>query len=342
MRTNGIAAAAMLVASAWLSPGVLADSTSIAVNVDNFARAQADHEFDGIVKGAGGTNKFKINREPTPIDDQNVIRMNRDTLYSLAVVNISKGATITMPDAGKRYMSLMIINNDGYVNDVYYGAGTYELTTEKFDTPFVGVVVRILANAEDPADVAAVNKLQSQVKINAVAQAPFVMPDYDEASFKAALEPILALSKGLQRVTKGFGSKSEVNPVHFLLASAAGWGGLPEKDSIYLNVEPGLPVGKYELTVKDVPVKGFWSISLYDAKGYFEKNDLHAYSLNNLTAKPNKDGSYTIRFGGCTATTENCLPVMQGWNYLVRMYRPDQQVIDGQWVFPGPPVPRTD
>jgi hypothetical protein len=312
----------------------------IVVNVDNFARAQADHEFDGFVKGAGGTNKFKVNHTPTPIDDQNVIRMNRDTLYNLGVVNISKGATITMPDAGKRYMSLMIINNDGYVNAVYYGAGTYELTTDKFGTPFVGAVVRTLVHADDPADVAAVNKLQDQVKINAVAQAPFVMPNYDEASYKATLEPILALAKGLQRVTKGFGSKSEVDPVHFLLASAAGWGGLPEKDSIYMNVEPGLPVGKYELTVKDVPVKGFWSISIYDAKGYFVENDLHAYNLNNLIAKRNKDGSYTIRFGGCTATTENCLPIMQGWNYLVRMYRPDKQIIDGKWVFPGPPVPR--
>ncbi|MEZ5462029.1 DUF1214 domain-containing protein [Dokdonella sp.] len=330
---------ASLCALAMMSASAMA-ADPIVVNVDNFARAQADHEFDGITKGAGGTNKFKINRTPTPIDDQNVIRMNRDTLYSLGVVNISRGATITMPDAGKRYMSLMIINNDGYVNEVYYGAGTYELTMEKFDTPFVGAVVRILANAEDSADVAAVNALQDQVKINAKAQEPFVMPNYDEASFKATLEPILALSKGLKRVSKGFGSKSDVDPIHFLLASAAGWGGLPDTDSIYLNVEPGLPVGKYELTVKDVPVQGFWSISLYDAKGYFEKNDLHAYSLNNLTAKPNKDGSYTIRFGGCTTSIENCLPIMQGWNYLVRMYRPDQQIIDGKWVFPGPPVPR--
>ncbi len=54
-------------------------------------------------------------------------------------------------------------------------------------------------------------------------------------------------------------------------------------------MQPNLPVGKYELQVKDVPVKGFWSISLYNAKGYFQQNDLNAYSLNNLTAKPNSD-----------------------------------------------------
>ena len=48
-----------------------------------------------------------------------------------------------------------------------------------------------------------------------------------------------------------------------------------------------------------MPVDGFWSISVYNAKGYFEKNDLNAYSLNNLTAKPNADGSFTVQFGGC-------------------------------------------
>lgn len=62
---------------------------------------------------------------------------------------------------------------------------------------------------------------------------------------------------------------------------------MPEKEAFYVNVEPGLPVGKYELTVKVIPVSGFWSISLYDKKGYFKQNDLNAYSLNNLTAKKN-------------------------------------------------------
>jgi hypothetical protein len=115
---------------------------------------------------------------------------------------------------------------------------------------------------------------------------------------------------------------------------------LPDKDAVYVNVQPDLPVGDYELTVKDVPVKGFWSISLYNAKGYFQKNARNAYSLNNLTAKPNPDGSYTIRFGGCGDGVVNCLPIMDGWNYAVRMYEPEQSIVDGTWTFPGPPVAR--
>lgn len=317
-----------------------ADDSAIVVNVDNFDRAQTDFEFEGIIKLTEGINKVHSNREPTPIDKQNVIRMNRDTLYSLGVVNISKGATVNLPDTGKRYMSLMVINNDGYVNEVFYGGGSYNLTMEKFNTPFVGIVIRTLANPEDAADLAIAHKLQDQITITAGSDEAYVLPNYDKASYKATLEPILALAKGLARYTHAFGSKAEVNPVHFMIGTASAWGGLPDKDAQYINVQPDLPLGKYELTVKDVPVKGFWSISLYNEKGYFQQNDLKAYSLNNLTAKPNSDGSYTIRFGDCTTTTENCLPIMEGWNYAVRMYEPSEAIIDGSWKFPGPAVTR--
>ncbi len=319
-----------------------AGNSPVVINIDNFDKAQADVNYDGILKQSGGINKVHHNRTTTPIDKQNVIRINRDTLYSLGVVNISKGASVTLPDAGKRYMSLMVINNDGYVNKVFYGGGAHKLTMSELDTPFVGIVIRTLANPEDAADMDAAHKLQDQIKIDAGSDKPFVMPNYDMATYKATLEPILGLAKGLKRYTATFGSKADVDPLHFLIGSASAWGGLPDADAQYYNIEPNLPVGKYELTVKDVPVKGFWSISLYNAKGYFQQNDLHSYSLNNLTSKPNSDGSYTLRFGGCTASTENCVPIMDGWNYSVRMYQPSKAIVDGTWTFPGPPTPRED
>lgn len=335
-------AIAPLTASANESTAKPKADDAVVINIDNFNKAQADFEFDGILKMTGGINKLHHNRTTTPIDKQNVIRMNRDTLYSLGVVDISKGATVTLPDTGKRYMSLMVINNDGYVNKVFYGSGSYKLTTADFDTPFVGLVIRTLANPEDAADMAIAHKLQDGIRIEAGSAQAFAMPNYDKASYKATLEPVLDLAKGLKRYIHTFGSKAEVDPVHFLIGSASAWGGLPDKDAVYDNVQPDLPAGKYELTVKDVPVKGFWSISLYNAKGYFQQNDLNAYSINNLTAKPNSDGSYTLRFGGCTASTENCLPIMDGWNYAVRMYEPSKAISDGSWVFPGPPTPRSN
>ena len=109
-----------------------------------------------------------------------------------------------------------------------------------------------------------------------------------------------------------------------LISAATTWGGNPPKDAIYLNYTPAKNDGKtiYKLHVGKVPVNGFWSISLYNAKGYFEKNALNSYSLNNITAAKNADGSVDVQFGGCDGKIPNCLVTMPGWNYTVRLYRP--------------------
>jgi hypothetical protein len=86
--------------------------------------------------------------------------------------------------------------------------------------------------------------------------------------------------------------------------------------------------------VKDVPVDGFWSVIVYDERGLIPKNTLDAYSLNNVTAKKAGDGSVAIQFGGCDGKIPNCLPIMKGWNYMVRLYRPRAEILSGKWKFP--------
>jgi hypothetical protein len=73
------------------------------VNVDNFGRAETNRMFAAILADSGGVNRWMHNRGPTSLDHQPVIRMNRDTLYSGAIVNITGGATLTIPDSGGRY-----------------------------------------------------------------------------------------------------------------------------------------------------------------------------------------------------------------------------------------------
>ena len=85
----------------------------------------------------------------------------------------------------------------------------------------------------------------------------------------------------------------------------------------------------------NVPVDGFWSITLYDSGGFFQKNEYDAYSVNNITAKKSADGSVAIQFGGCDGKIQNCLPIMPGWNYTVRMYRPRAEILSGAWTFPA-------
>jgi hypothetical protein len=307
----------------------------VTVNVENFTRAETDRMFGGLQAEAGGVNRLHHSRAPVPLDHQTVIRMNRDTLYSLAVVDISQGATLTIPDADGRYTSVMVINQDHYVNRVFHDAGDYELTTAEFGSPYVAVGVRILLDPANPDDVAAVNALQDQFQLSANSAEPFSAPDYDEASLNATRQALLELARGLSGYDHAFGTKEAVDPVRHLLGTAAGWGGLPEQEAFYENVDLGLPVGEYQLTVRDVPVDAFWSISLYNADGFFEPNDRNANSVNSITASPNDDGSITVSFGGCGGDRPNCLPIMEGWNYIVRLYQPHAEILDGSWKFPS-------
>ena len=253
----------------------------------------------------------------------------------VATMQITEGATLTMPEAGDRYMSVMVVNQDHYINKVFHGGGSFALDMETFDTPYVILVVRTLVDADDPEDVAAVAALQDEMKLEANSAKPFIMPNYDDDSFDAVLQAALALSPHVPDTVATFGAKDEVQAVRHFLGTALGFGGLPEKEAFYLNVDPRLPVSTYKIDVPaDVPVGAFWSVSLYNASGFFEKNDIDGYVINSVMGDRNDDGSMTVNLGGCEDDRVNCLPIMEGWNYTVRLYRPDASIIDGSWDFP--------
>jgi hypothetical protein len=334
-----VAGAAMLAAMGAASAQTSAGG-AVPVTVDNFVRAESDVYMGGILKDSDGAlGKFHHRREPASIDNQTVIRLNRDTLYSSALFDLDAGpVTITMPNAGKRFMSLQVINEDHYVPAVYYGAGSHTLTRQNVGTRYAVVGVRTLVDPNDPKDIAQVHALQDAIKVSQKNTGKFEVPNWDPASQKKVRDALLVLSTTLPDFRKSFGTKSEVDPVRHLIGSAAAWGGNPDKDAIYLNITPPKNDGKtiYRLRVKDVPVNAFWSVSLYDAQGYYQKNPYNAYSVNDITAKKEADGLVVIQFGGCDGKIPNCLPIMNGWNYTVRLYRPKPEILNGKWKFPEP------
>jgi len=312
-------------------------TATVPVTVENFVRAESDTYMAATVKEYDAFGKFSHNRGPTPIDQQTVIRMNRDTLYSSAVFDLDAGpVTITLPDAGERFLSMQVINQDHYTPMVVYGAGRYTLTRENIGTRYVITAVRILADETDPADIAAVNKLQDAIQLEQQNVGSFEVPNWDPVSQKTVRDALNVLADTLPDKNRMFGTKEEVDPVRHLLGSASGWGGNPDKDAVYLNITPAQNDGEtvYQLTVKEVPVDEFWSISVYNAEGFFEPNEANAYSINNLTAEQNDEGSVNVQFGGCDGQTPNCLPITPGWNYMVRLYRPQNAILDGTWTFP--------
>ena len=309
------------------------------VNVDNFKRAESDHYFSKFVKD-GGLGKFAHAREPVSIDKQDVIRMNRDTLYSSAVVDLDASpATVTMPEASGRFMSMQVINEDHYTVDVIYQAGAHQLTREQVGTRYVLCLVRTFVDPGNPADVAKVHAVQDALSVTQSKSGTFEVPEWDPASLAEIRNAVNALARangGLDSA-RMFGARNQVDPVQHLLGTAAGWGGNPLRDAFYAGRVPKENDGRktYRLTVKNVPVDGFWSISVYNKDGFFEKNPDNLYSLNNVTAKPNPDGSVTVQFGGTRdSAVPNWIPISPGWNYLVRMYRPRKEILDQTWKFP--------
>jgi hypothetical protein len=308
----------------------------ITVTPDNFARAESDLYFGNLVK-AGGLGTFHHIRELSPIDNQLVIRQNRDTLYSAGVFDLDAGsATVTLPDAGGRFMSLQIVTEDHYVPEVSYAAGAHTLTRDTIGTRYVMAAVRTLVDPDDPADIDAVHALQDGLTTQQDSVGSFEVPEWDPVSQKAVRDALLALARTLPDTKRAFGPAQDTDPVRHLICSASAWGGNPEKDALYLNVTPAGNDGAavYRLHVAEVPVDGFWSVTVYNKDGYFTANPQNAYSLNNITAAKNADGSVDIQFGGCDATVANCLPITDGWNYLVRLYRPRAEILDGSWTFP--------
>jgi len=334
-----VARLAVILAVAPLQTSVhAAAEQATPVTVDNFIRAESDMYFGSVYK-RGGIGAFHHEREPASIDKQDVIRLNRDTLYSSALFDLDAGpVTITLPDPGKRFMSMQVINEDHYVPAVYYGEGKHTLDKSSVGTRYVVVAVRTLVDPNSAEDLKEAHALQDAIKVQQASKGTFDVPHWDPASQKKVRDALLVLGSTRSSFKGSFGAKGDVDPVYHLIGTATGWGGNPFKDAIYLSVTPPKNDGKtiYHLSVRDVPVDAFWSISVYNAKGYFEKNALNAYTLNNITASKNPDGSIPIQFGGCERKTPNCLPIVPGWNYTVRLYRPRPEIVDGTWKFPQP------
>ena len=317
---------------------------TVPITVVNFARAESHMYFAKAVQD-GAFGRLQHFRAPVAIDKQDVIRMNRDTLYSSGVFDLDAGAvTIALPDVGERFMSLLMIDEDHYSQAAVYAPGTYTFTREQIGARYVFAAVRTLADAGSAADVKAANAAQDRIRVQQAATGSFEIPNWDAAERDAIRKLLLALAARAGTTTEErFGTRDKVNPIQHLLTTAAGWGGNPRAAAVYVALAPKKNDGRtvHRLTVRDVPVDGFWSISIYNERGFFQKNKLDSYSVNNLTAKPNEDGSFTIQFGGSPAKAPNHLFTPPGWNYVVRMYRPRKPVLDGTWNFPEP-QPVTD
>ena len=312
----------------------------VPVTEDNFNRAESDLYFGQTLKRAGGIGKFTHNRDIMSIDNQTVIRSNRDTLYSGAIFDLDAGpVTITLPDPGARFMSLQAIDEDQYALETVYAPGTFTYTKDRVGTRYLMIGLRTFVDPTAQGDLNRGHALQDAVKVEQKDAGKWEEPNWDKASQGKVRADLIKRAAALPDTKGMFGPRGKVDEERHLIGTATGWGGNAPEDALYLTVVPPKNDGKtvHRLTIKgEVPVDGFWSISVYGADGYFHKNEQNAYTLNGTTAKKDADGSVTIQFGGCDRKAANCIPITPGWNYWVRFYRPRKEVLDGTYKFPEP------
>ena len=315
-----------------LAPAHAADAPK--VTAFNYVRAETDVQMKGYIESYNSFGKFDHFRQPYDVDNQVTVSGNRDTLYSVGVFDLRSPVTVTLPETGGRYQSLMIVSQDHSIWS-FYGPRTGTLTEEKVGTRYVFLALRTFMDPNDKQDMKEAYRLQDAVVVEQADIGKFEVPDWNKEEVEQMRDAIRVVASTATDASKMFGKKENLDPVYWMLGAALGWGGLPAEAATYANAVPEKNDGKtpYTLTVTDVPVYGFWSVTLYDEKGYMPVNEYNAYSFNNVTAKKDKDGSITIHFGG-DPKADNFLPIVPGWNYIVRMYKPGPEILNGSWTFP--------
>ena len=308
------------------------------VNAFNYVRAETEMQFRKYATVYQAFGKFAHGRKAYDVHKQVTTTGNRDTRYSFGVFDLSKSPlTITLPDAKGRYMSLMLISQDHDIYPATYAPGSWTFTQEEIGTRYVMFGIRTLVDPNDDKDMAEVSRLQDMVKVEQKDKGDLSgLQDWNEKQMLKLRKAYNTLGLSMSDSSTYFGVKCDRSYLMNAMGAAVGWGGMQRRDALYFPATVKKNDGKtpYVLHVpKDVPFDGFWSVTVYNKDRYMVPNKLNAYAFNNVTAKKNKDGSTTIHFGG-DPKADNYIPIMDGWMYVVRVYRPRKELLDGKWSFP--------
>ncbi|WP_255150093.1 DUF1214 domain-containing protein [Halorarius halobius] len=317
------------------------DDEPIPVTWENVVRAETDTYFQSHV-GNDGLGAFKHYRDFPPIEEQQTQPKApiADALYSWGIFDLTEPLTITKPDTEGRYQSIVITNQDQYVKGVLYDSGEYTLTQEAVGTRYVSALMRTFIDRSDPDDVSEVHRLQDATTTSQRSSGTFEIPNWEQESLEALRDALATVGETMDDLAGVYGDVDEVDPVkHYIGSVAFGPGGIPEPSEALLVMRyPDQNDGEtpYTLTIDDpdgVPVDGFWSVTVYDSDWLLTENEYEAYSVSNVTAERDDDGRVTIHFGG-DPEQPNFIYTPEGWQYIVRLYRPRESVLDGRYQFP--------
>lgn len=303
------------------------------VTLENFVQAESTHYFHkNAQENNVAVNEISHQRMMASIDVQDIIRMNQDTAYSIALVDVSEGVTVTLPKTDL-YMSALFIDINHLNPTVIYAGESITLSKDDLTAgEHAYILFRTAQRTYDEAGQKEMNLLQDQIKIEANASNVFVGTTYDQDSLNEVRNQLI------QRVLKGdlsgrvhtaAGKNWEsVDKDAHLMAAAAGWALFPAEHAMYTSYIPGQgQSGCTYFTIDTPPLDyaglGFFSVTTYDATGWIVERE---FALNNNQAEQNKDGTWTFHFqtkdAECHVGAKNVIDVQAGWSGIFRMYKP--------------------
>ena len=317
-------------------------------------------------------NKMLLPPDPVLLKagDDKVVRSNNDTFYNIAFYSLAQGPVVLRSDAPAedRFVSFQLMD-DHNVNfcNLIHPSGAYTLYRgsapavaegELVESPSdIGVVVvRVeVRDKFDSVDVAAAEQVYRGISIDGptIEEMPVVdrLSVYsDEVAAEAnRLLDETFLENPFSEMVVGPGKELGVDATYLNHAAGtkAAWGGPAVEHSSYESLNDdadGAPLigadGPYTLTTDAPPVDGFWSVTVYDSErgGFFHPNADDRYHINNTTAVPNPDGTYTFVFATrCAPEHVNCIEVPAGkFDLAARYYLPRREILSGDWTIARP------
>lgn len=286
-----------------------------------------------------GVNEFAHQRDIVNVASQQVIRENQDILYSSSVVDVSKGATIAVPEYDA-YSIIQIIDMQNYSIRTVYPGESVTLTSDDLSFGhYVYLNARTQPTSHDAAGLAAANAQQDALVIQSNATTAYKVP-VEVVSDEKMVEVRTALIKDVQAgkiqdYTTLMGTADFVDPQGHLYATAYGWGGLPVTDAGYLTLPVKAENGECSsVNIDQAPLQfdkgGFWSITTYGTDGWIARDKA---AISNNEAVANADGSYTVRFN--CGDMDNNIDTPEQFSAVLRAYVPKSIPSIGKYLANG-------
>ncbi|WP_117234922.1 DUF1254 domain-containing protein [Vibrio maerlii] len=309
------------------------DPADYGLTAMEYQRGEADMFFSMVQARANGINQFFHFPALSKAKDHFVVSPNNDTMYSLAVVDASEGFTITIPDAGDRFISLHIHDYNHTFVDYDWAPGTYTFDKNEIDTDYVVIGVRIATDGSDSDQAVVRETLQTHLNIQSNSSNKFVST-HDKEDILKLREALLTEYTQLDNT---YGAvKYDIRAVDdwekWTVTVAGAWGLSPDDTAMYPAFTPANTKGNtcYEASFEAVPAKSFFSLTLYGPDNYLMSDDFNIVSSNRESFIQRADGGFDVVFGGkqCKSIADErganfAYTPKDGWGGLLRSYQPD-------------------